>query len=205
MSPRHYNLGLRQETADSTHAKIISAARELLAAEYGTTEFTIDAVAKKADVARMTVYNRFKSKTGLIEAVFDDIAAHGQMTQMPTVFAQSTSLATLDRLIGIFGEFWSSDRLVIRRIRALGALDHDIGQALSSRDQNRLQLVEAVLTKVALEHGRPAPDSFHESTNMVYAFTGFEFFDALAGAEQSPQAVVPTVQRLVRGALGLPK
>jgi hypothetical protein len=33
--------------------------------------------------------------------------------------------------------------------------------------------------------------------------TSFEAFDALAGSGQTPEAMVPTVQRLVRAALGL--
>ncbi len=55
MSPRPYRLGQRQATTEQTRARILTAARELLAESSGLSGFSIDAVAHKADVARMTV------------------------------------------------------------------------------------------------------------------------------------------------------
>ena len=79
MSPRPYRLGQRQAATDETRARILAAARELLAASDGLTGFSIEAVARQADVARMTVYYQFGSKPGLLEALFDDLAARGQI------------------------------------------------------------------------------------------------------------------------------
>ena len=203
MSPRPYSLGHRREAADATYAQIIAAARELLAADEGAGNFTIDAVARQANVARMTVYNRFKSKRGLLEAVFDDLAAHGRMMQVPDIFSERDPLAALDRLVAVFGQFWDSDRIVIRRIRALGTLDKDIGEALRARDESRSHLVQVVLSRVAVEHDRPEPQMFGESVKIIQTLTGFEFFDALAGPDHSPLDVVPIVQKLAQGALGM--
>jgi AcrR family transcriptional regulator len=63
--PRPYKLGQRQVAADQTRAKILAAARNLLAAESGIAGFTMDAVAREAGVSRMTVYYQFESKTKL--------------------------------------------------------------------------------------------------------------------------------------------
>src|SRR5437868_652736 len=71
MKPRPYRLGQRQTTIEQTRARIVAAARELLATPGGIAGFTIDAVAAQAGVARMTVYNQFASKIGLLEALFD--------------------------------------------------------------------------------------------------------------------------------------
>ncbi|HLG73603.1 MAG TPA: TetR/AcrR family transcriptional regulator [Chloroflexota bacterium] len=43
---------------------MISAARDLVATSSSSVGFSIDGVAKAADVARMTVYYQFGSKTG---------------------------------------------------------------------------------------------------------------------------------------------
>jgi AcrR family transcriptional regulator len=74
MSPRPYRLGQRQVLADETRSKILDAARAQLETE---ASFSIDAVARRADVARMTVYYQFGSKRGLLEALFDALAASG--------------------------------------------------------------------------------------------------------------------------------
>src|SRR5437588_67268 len=70
MSPRPYRLGQRQVAADETRSRIVKAAREQLEKE---ASFSLDAVARRADVARMTVYYQFGSRRGLLEALFDDL------------------------------------------------------------------------------------------------------------------------------------
>src|SRR5438034_816285 len=71
MSPRPYRLGQRQVAADETRSRILNAARAQLETE---ASFSIDAVARRADVARMTVYYQFGSRRGLLEALIDDLA-----------------------------------------------------------------------------------------------------------------------------------
>ncbi|MGH2485467.1 MAG: TetR family transcriptional regulator, partial [Ktedonobacterales bacterium] len=52
--PRAYRLGQREAASEQTRSRILDAARELLVATDGFSAFSIDAVAKRADVARMT-------------------------------------------------------------------------------------------------------------------------------------------------------
>jgi len=62
MSPRPYRLGQRQATTEQTRARILGAARELLTSSAGFAGYSIDAVARQADVALMTVYHQLGSK-----------------------------------------------------------------------------------------------------------------------------------------------
>src|SRR5438309_9499713 len=62
MSARQYRLGERQASVAQTRARIIAAARKLLGAADASAAFTVDAVAAKAGVARMTVFNQFGCK-----------------------------------------------------------------------------------------------------------------------------------------------
>src|ERR1700736_1948776 len=95
MSPRPYRLGQRQAATEQTRARIIAAARELLIASDGFSGFSIDAVARQADVARMTVYHQFGSKIGLLEALSDSLAAHGGMEQLASAFRERDPLDAL--------------------------------------------------------------------------------------------------------------
>ena len=122
MSPRPYRLGQRQKATEQTRARILAAARELLLTSDAFSGFSIDAVARQADVARMTVYHQFGSKIGLLEALSDSLAAHGGMEQLANAFRQPDPLKALDEFITVFSRFWQSDRLVTRRLRALSAL-----------------------------------------------------------------------------------
>src|SRR5438132_4689609 len=134
MSPRPYRLGQRQATTDQTRARILSAARELLMQSDGFSGFSIDAVARQADVARMTVYHQFGSKIGLLEALSDTLAAQGGMEQLASAFRRPEPLDALDEYITVFSHFWSADRLVMRRLRALAALDTDFEHVIRTGD-----------------------------------------------------------------------
>ncbi len=204
MSPRPYRLGQRQANTEQTRARILSAARELLMESRGFSGFSLDAVARQADVARMTVYHQFGSKIGLLEALFDSLASHGGMEQLAGAFQQADPLTALDEYIRVFGRFWSSDRLVTRRIRALAALDPDFEHAVRERDEWRRKGLRVIVGRLAERYGRPAA-SLEEAVDMLYTLISFECFDTLAGPARSPEEVSPAVQRLAQAALGLDK
>jgi AcrR family transcriptional regulator len=203
MSTRRYHLGMRQIAADQTRLRILEAARALLAAEGGFSGFTIDAVARQADVARMTVYHQFGSKVGLLEGLCDLLALRGGMEGMAEAFCQPTALAALDAFIAVLGRFWDSDRLVMRRMHALAALDPEIAEVAHGRFERRREGSKAMVRRLAREHGLPEARSQAEAAELLFAVTGFATFDALAGEERTLVEVVPQVRRLARAALGL--
>src|SRR3979411_870604 len=96
VSPRPYQLGQREAASGQTRARLLDAARRLLGQEGGSGSFSIDAVAREADVARMTVYHQFTSKLGLLEALFDDLAHRGGLERMPAVFTRADPVAALE-------------------------------------------------------------------------------------------------------------
>ncbi len=203
MSPRPYRLGQRQATTEQTRARIIAAARELLVASNGFSGFSIDAVARQADVARMTVYYQFGSKVGLLEALSDSLAAHGGMEQLAAAFRRPDPLDALTEYIAVFGRFWNSDRLVTRRLRALAALDPDFEQVVRARDEWRRGGIRVIVGRLVEKYGRPAPAAFDEMVDVLYTLIGFECFDTLAGSTRNLEEIAPVVQRLARSALGL--
>ena len=205
MSPRPYRLGQRQVTTEQTRARIITAARELLVASDGFSGFSIDAVARKADVARMTVYHQFGSKIGLLEALSDSLAAHGGMEQLANTFRRPEPFDALDEYISVFSRFWDSDRLVTRRLRALAALDSDFEQVVRARDEWRRQGLRVIVGRLVEKHGQPTSGAFDETVDVLYTLLSFESFDTLAGPTRTVEEVAPIVRRIAHAALGLNK
>jgi AcrR family transcriptional regulator len=203
MSPRPYRLGQRQATTEQTRVRIINAARELLAESSGFSGYSIDAVARQADVARMTVYHQFGSKIGLLEALSDSLAAHGGMEHQADAFRRPEPLDALDEYITVFGRFWNTDRLVMRRLRALAALDPDFEHVIRKRDEWRRQGVRVIMQRFVEKHMLSPTEPLDEIVDALFTLLSFETFDTLAGPSRSIQEVVPVVQRLARAALGL--
>lgn len=198
MSPRPYQMGRRQVAAEQTRASILAAAREMLADSGGFSGFTIDAVARRAGVARMTVYYQFGSKIGLLEALGDDLAARGQIERMGEAFQQSDALPALDAFVTAFARFWGSDRLVLRRLRALAALDPDFEQVVRARDERRRRGVTALVQRLAAQLGLLTPEDIGKAIDELYTITSFETFDTLAGPSRTIDEVTPDVRRLAR-------
>jgi AcrR family transcriptional regulator len=203
MSPRPYRLGQRQAASEQTRARIVTAARELLIARDGFSGFSIDAVARQADVARMTVYHQFGSKIGLLEALCDSLAIYGRIEQLASAFRRSEPLDALDEYIRVFGRFWQSDRLVTRRLRGLAALDLDFEQVIRARDERRRQGLRVIVQRLVEQYGRPESSAIDEAVHVLYTLISFECFDILAGPTRSVEEGVPVVQQLARAALGL--
>lgn len=187
MSPRPYRLGQRQVAADETRTRILAAARDQLAED---TSFSIDAVARRADVARMTVYYQFSSKRGLLEALFDALADRGGMQQLPSAFQQADPAAALNRFIDVFARFWSSDRVVLRRLRAMAALDGELDQVLRDRNEGRRNGLRVIVSRLPVRAGHIAA-----TVDLLFALTSFENFDVLAGPDRTPDEVSPLVKR----------
>ena len=187
MSPRPYRLGQRQAAADETRTRILAAARDQLAED---TSFSIDAVARRADVARMTVYYQFSSKRGLLEALFDALAARGGMQQLPSAFQKADPTAALNRFIDVFARFWSSDRIVLRRLRAMAALDPELEVVLGERNEGRRNGLRVIVSRLPARPGHIA-----ETVDLLFALTSFENFDVLAGPDRTLEAVAPLIKR----------
>src|SRR4051812_45886028 len=196
VSPRQYQLGQRQSDIDEGRRCMLDAARDLLAESTSYSAFTVDGVAKRANVARATVYYQFGSKTGLLEALCDDLAVRGGMGDLARPFTDPDSTEALSLLVGAFVRFWSADRLVMRRLRALAALDPDVAAVIGLRDERRQLALNALLAR-----RDDIADPTH-AARVAYMLTSFESYDALLGDRKRNAEIVPTIVGLITAGFG---
>ena len=197
---RPYTAVERQRSVEAGRDRILAAARELLEDERAES-FSIDAVARRADVARMTIYNQFESKAGLLEALFDSIAARGPLGQMADVFRDQDPLVMLDEYVAIFGRFWTLNRTTHGRLRAAAAHDEELAAAMKARNERRRRGITEILRRLGTRARPVVPRN--DVVNVIYVMLSFETFNELAGDERTPEEVVPVMRKLVRAALGI--
>jgi AcrR family transcriptional regulator len=199
--PRPYRLGQRQAATEQTRVRILTAARDLLMSPDSYFHVSIEAVARQADVARMTVYHQFGSKIGLLEALCDTLAVSGGMEHLATAFRQPDPLDALSQYLLVFGRFWEADRLVMRRLRALAGLDPDFERVIRARDTWRRQGISVIAQRLVDQLG-PLPETARdEFVDVLFTLSSFETFDTLAGPARSLDEVAPLVARLARAAV----
>jgi AcrR family transcriptional regulator len=190
MSPRSYQSERRQSATNETRSRILEAARSLLGGTGGAT-FTIDAVAERADVARMTVYYQFGSKPGLIAALSDDLASRGGIDRLPQAFMATDPLAGLEILVQVFMHLWESERLVIQRLRALSAFDPDFSEH-EDRNQRRRQAIIVLLGRLS------PPVDLEDKADLLTAMTSFESYETLAASGRDAEAAASLITAAIR-------
>jgi AcrR family transcriptional regulator len=197
MPRRSYVSVARAEAAAEKKERVIQAAARFLREEESITGFSLDAVAKTADVTRLTVYNQFGSRRGLLEAVFDDIAVRGNLLRLNDALAEGDPQVGLGMLIEIFCEFWGSDPAVIRLHDAM-AIDPEFAQALLARNERRRSSIAELVARIVGYRGPAAAQ--HDAVDMIFALTSCAMFRMLVEKRPVP-AVCALIKQAVRAAI----
>jgi hypothetical protein len=127
------------------------------------------------------------------------------MEQVASAFRQPELLDALDQYIQVFGRFWNVDRLVMRRLRALAALDPDFEHVIRTRDEWRRQGVRMITQRLVELQFLSEGSVLEKTVDILFTLTSFETFDTLAGSTCSTEEVAPLVYRLACAALNLNK
>jgi AcrR family transcriptional regulator len=190
MPSRPYELKRRAEARDERRSRIVAAAREEL---LDGGRFSLEAVAERAAVSRVTVYAQFGDRDTLLEAVYDDLAASGGLQRIPEAFAVDDPIAGLGAIVEVFCHFYSVHRDVIRRLQALAVLSDDERSIHANRNSRRRHILGVLLGRAGVED-----DALVDT---LQALTSFAFVDELAGADRAPDAVAGEVTRLLVAAV----
>jgi AcrR family transcriptional regulator len=200
MSPRAYNSPDRTRAAMQTRARIVAAAAASLGTAEGIGAFSLQAVAEKAAVTRLTVYNQFGSRHALLEAVFDDMAARGGLHRIPAAMAGGDPEAGLLKIISIFCDFWSFGRDALGPLHAAGAGDPELGASLRERNGRRRRLLSVLVRRIAKD-GKLRPKALGDLIDVLFALTSFPFFSQLTTGGRTAAATCGLIQGLATDAV----
>jgi AcrR family transcriptional regulator len=192
-SSRPYRSPQRAAAAEETRTRLVAAACTLLSGGKDSPAFSLDAVARQAGVTRLTVYNQFQSKRGLLEAVFDDLAQRGGLSELPLVFAEGDPDKAMRRFVTVFCRFWAAHAALLPRFTAVTKLDDDVAASLLSRTERRRQALTVLVSRLAVGDERKTPDLI----DLLFALTGFELFAALSVRNRGAASIEDLVQDLV--------
>jgi AcrR family transcriptional regulator len=176
----------------------VKAAAAALAA--GRT-ISLEAVAKKAGVTRLTVYNQFGSRRILLEAVFDDLAARGGLHRIAGAMANSDAHAALCQIVVIFCGFWSGAPGALARLQGVATGDAELAAGLHARNERRRELLAVLVERMG--RGRPMRSGTAvEVVDTLFALTSFAFFSELTASGRSASAACKLIQGLAGDVVG---
>jgi AcrR family transcriptional regulator len=195
LTSRSYKSPRRTAAAAVTRDRILAAAAALLGEAGGVSRFSLEAVAKAADVTRFTVYSQFGSRSALLEAVFDHRALAAGMGRLSEAMAEPDPLSGLQRLIGVFCDFWGHDHDTIARLHSVGASDPEFSQAVRSRNERRRQALSVLVNRM-VSSGFVEKTAARELVDVLFALTSFSFFAELTAGDRPVEIVCRHIQNL---------
>ncbi len=191
-SRQPYRSATRDAAAEATRGRIVAAARQLLMGGENLPAFSIDGVARQAGVTRLTIYNQFTSKCGLLEAVFDDLGHEGGICELPALLELTDTDRALRGVVSVYCGFWAHHGRVMPRLAALAKLDDEIALNIRCRVERRREVLATLVDRL---HLKPAPRG--DLVDVLFALTGFDLFESLHISGRSAAGVEQLVQQLV--------
>lgn len=181
MERRPYHLGRRQPAVDRTAARILVAARRLVA-EHPAAALSVAQVARQAGVSRVTVYNRFGSRGHLVEALAPPMTPSQETTD------EIEPREALRRLLSDTSSRWAADPSLFRNLTGMDFGDTERDRRVAERLAQADQL-------------RPGC-SIKEAEDVIGALASFSIFDRLhRDGRRSPASVSEILIRLASSIL----
>lgn len=201
MSPRRYQLGARATAVLETRSRVIAAARELFV-EGGFYQASMEEIARRADVARATVYHQFGSKLGVFEAVIADFEDRAGLDALSAVVETAPPPTLLRATMTAGCAYWATDPILARKAIGLASMQPQVQQLLEHHDAGRLgvlnRIVDRLLEAGLLRQGCPP----EHALNVLWLVTSFDAYDLLTRGRGLREAeAVATLVTLAEGEL----
>lgn len=179
MSPRPYRLGARTAAVADTRARVLIAARESFADD-GFHHASLDEIARRADVARATVYHRFRSKLGLLEAVVSDFEQRAGLPALVELIENAPADKLVRSVLRAGCKYWATEPPLVRMIISVAVSDADAAHLLADHDAGRLRLVSRMVERLRASHQLARSCSPRRAVDTLWLLTSFSAFDELS-------------------------
>ncbi|MBO2463486.1 TetR/AcrR family transcriptional regulator [Actinomadura violacea] len=178
---------------ERTRRAVMDAARRHLV-EAGYHGLSMERVAAEAGVTRVTVYRRFGSKPGLLEAVADDLAGRSEVVPhlREALDRPDAPDAFRGTVTGIC-RFWGTDPDLLRRLVSLAEVDPEVRDVIAGRERWRLAQVTAAVERLDGAGRLRPPFGVLEASAAAAAVTSFPSCDAMAADLGRPHADLPVL------------
>jgi AcrR family transcriptional regulator len=177
---RAYEQRVRAESAEETRTRILDALHDLLR-ERPDGSISVDQVAKRARVARSTVYLAFGSRRGLFDALTERLLAGEGFQEILAAVRDPDARESLRGGIAGGVKQFAANHEALRVLNAMRTLDPTgAGEAVARVEAQRSQGMARLARRLG-EQGLLRPGLTPEqAAHVIWILAGFDAFDTLA-------------------------
>ena len=199
MPSRSYRARSRTVRSDRTRERIKTAVRELLA-EGRFHEATVEQVAERAGVARATLYQHFRSRLELVDAICETFNANLALLEIRRIVELPDAAEALDKTVANCVRFWSSEDPILHQLYGVAAIDQAAQDLVDRQRADRRGELERLVRNLNRSGLKPGI-SERRALALLLVLTSYETFRELREAgltdRQATTLLVETARDLL--------
>jgi AcrR family transcriptional regulator len=202
MAKRPYTQRLRAEAAEENRQRILDALYERVR-EAPAQPVSVDEVARRARVARSTIYLVFGSRSGLFDALTEHLMSGPGYHRILEAVRRPDPRDSLRGALAGGVDMYASHHEVLRILHSMAKLDPaGVGQAIARSGRERSLGVARVASRLE-KQGMLRPGlTVERATAVIWLLADFDAYDALAtGRGLTPKEIAKVLIETAESAL----
>ena len=189
MPPRPYTSSRSSVSSARTTERVLDAAASLVAEDTFHTA-TMDDLARRAGVARATIFSRFGSKLGVLEALSLRCAGGPEMRALREAQHVEDPVAALERVLVAGCDLWEKEGYIMVQLKAIAVLEPDASEIIDAQYDDQRRGMEALARALSSAGHLREGWSVARSTAALHALTSVETFMLMRRHHALPLAKV---------------
>jgi AcrR family transcriptional regulator len=199
-STQAYRTQRRPTRAERTRERIMAAVRELLA-EGTFHESTVEQVAERAGISRATLYQHFRSRIDLVDAICDTFALNPALVEIREAVELPDPEAALAETIALAVRFWASEDAILRQLYGVVAVDPAAGDLVDRQRADRHGEMKRLARHLKAAGRLRSELTERDALDQLMVFTSYETFSELRLGGRSEQRITRLLRESARALL----
>ena len=200
VATRPYRTRRRSTRSERTRARIVETVGELLA-EGAFHSSTMEEVADRAGVSRATLYQHFRSRVDLVDAICERFAVNPALVKLRTLVELADPEAALTGTLAQAIRFWASEDAVLSQLYGVAAIDPAAAELVERQREDRRGEMQRLAHHLQRAGRLPEGTSEGRALAQLMVLTAYDTFRELRAAGLSQRELTRTVQESGRSLL----
>jgi AcrR family transcriptional regulator len=197
VSYRPYRSRRRTGRTQATRERIKNAVRELLAEGRFHTS-TVEEVADRAGVARATLYQHFRSRLELVDAICETFDENPALLQLRDTMELPDADKALNDTIALTVRFWSSENPILRQLYGAAAVDPAAQDLVDRQRADRRREFERLVRNLHRARRLRRGVTPQRALNLLLVLSSYDTYRELREAGLSEKQAVTLLQGTAR-------